>query len=84
VPCANAVDQTSGSCTSFGTTGAYCMRTSSTISGWQCSNTDGRTIQVNNVAVTCGSMPLPAAWSDGYYYFSMTAGTYTYACIGYW
>jgi hypothetical protein len=60
------------------------MRTSSTISGWQCSNMDGRTIQVNNVAVTCGSMPLPAAWSDGYYYFSMTSGTYTYACIGYW
>jgi len=60
------------------------LRTPGPINGWQCSNVDGRTIQVNNVTVSCGATSLPAKWSDGYYYFSFGAGTYSYACMNYW
>ncbi len=60
--------------------GAACYRTNVTIpDGWQCSNCDGRTIEVDNMTVTIGQFPLPAQWSDGYTYFAFSAGTYAYA-----
>jgi hypothetical protein len=82
-PCAPATEQTAGACTSFGTSGAFCMKTSATIAGWNCSNFTGRTLSVNNVATSCGD-PLPAKWTDGYYYFNASAGSFTYACIYWW
>ena len=74
----------STSTSNFNTTGAVCYRTSATINGWGCYNFDGRTLQVNDTAVACGAMPLPAKWSDGYTYFSVTGGTYPWAGIYAW
>jgi endo-1,4-beta-D-glucanase Y len=82
-PCANPVTLTSGNSGNFNTTGAACYRTSANVAGWGCYNMDGRTVSVNNVAVTCGAT-LPAKWSDGYYYFAFTAGQYTWAGFYYW
>ncbi len=82
-PCANAITFT-GNTSNFNTTGAVCYRTAQTINGWGCYNLDGRTLSVNNTVVTCGRMPLPARWSDGYYYFSATAGIYPWAGIYAW
>jgi hypothetical protein len=86
VPCANAVTLTAGNSGNFNTTGAVCFRTAATINGWGCYNTDGRTVSVNNSTptATCGQMPLPAKWSDGYYYFAFTAGTYPWTGWYYW
>ena len=82
-PCANPVTFT-GNTSSFNTTGAVCFRTSQTINGWGSYNMDGRTISVNDTVVTSGQMPLPAKWSDGYTYFSVTGGTYPWAGIYAW
>jgi endoglucanase len=67
----------------FNTTGPYCFRTSYAIAGWGCSNFDGRTLLVNDVAKSCGNMPLPTMY-NGYYYFEASAGTYSYASIYWW
>jgi hypothetical protein len=82
-PCAGAITFT-GNTNTFNTAGAVCYRTSATINGWGCYNMEGRTLQVNDTAVTCGAMPLPARWSDGYTYFEVTAGTYPWAGIYAW
>ncbi len=68
---------------SFNTTGAYCFRTSMDVAGWGCSNFDGRTLQVNDVAKSVGSMPLPTKY-NGYYYFESTGGVYSYASCYWW
>jgi len=81
-PCAGAVTF-AGNTGNFNTAGAVCYRTAATVRGWGCYNMDGRTLKVNNVAVTCGAA-LPAAWSDGYTYFAATAGTYPWAGIYTW
>jgi endoglucanase len=67
---------------SFGTTGPYCFRTSMSIAGWGCSNFNGRSLQVNDVAVSCGAS-LPAKF-NGYYYFEATNGAFDYASIYWW
>jgi hypothetical protein len=72
----------SGNSGSFGTTGAFCFRTSDNISAWDCSNFTGRTLKVNGVTTTCGAKSLPAK-VDGYYYFDASAGGVDYASI-YW
>ena len=72
--CANPVTFTNNT-GNFNTTGAACYRTSATVNGWGCSNFDGRTVTVGGLARTCGQLPLTRS-SDGYYYFSVTAGTY--------
>jgi hypothetical protein len=85
-PCANAITLASGNSGNFNTTGAACYRTAANIGGWGCYNMAGRTVSVNNAAATatCGQMPLPAKWSDGYYYFAFTAGQYAWAGFYYW
>jgi endo-1,4-beta-xylanase len=83
-PCANPITMTGGQSGNFNTTGAVCLRTSATVNGWGCSNFTGRTVKVNNVAMTCGQTPLPAKWSDGYLYFDVSAGSLTYASLFYW
>jgi predicted carbohydrate-binding protein with CBM5 and CBM33 domain len=85
-PCANPVTFTNQS-GNFNTAGAICLRTSATVSGWGCSNFQGRTVSVSGGAATstCGAgpFPLPKA-SDGYTYFSVSAGTYTWASLYTW
>ncbi len=68
----------------FGTTGAVCYRAAQPIYGWNCSNMTGRTVSINGTAVsTCGGGPLPKH-TDGYTYFSATAGQYPWASISVW
>jgi endo-1,4-beta-D-glucanase Y len=68
---------------SLGTTNAVCIKAApSTISGWGCSNMSGRTVKVNGVAKTCGSAV--TKHTDGFYYFEISAGGYTYAYINSW
>lgn len=80
--CANAITFTNNT-GNFNTTGAVCYRTNANISGWGCSNFDGRTLMVGGQARTCGQLPLTRS-ADGYYYFSVTAGTYPWASIYAW
>ena len=55
--------------------------------GWGCSSFAGRTVSVNGGAptATCGAgpFPLPRA-DDGYTYFSVSAGPYTWASLYAW
>jgi hypothetical protein len=80
--CANPVTFTNNT-GNFNTTGAVCYRTNATINGWGCSNFDGRTVTVGGQARTCGQLPLTRA-ADGYYYFSVTAGTFPWASLFSW
>ena len=82
-PCTPSKTITGGQSGNFNTTGAYCFRTPDTINGWGCSNFDGRSVQVNDVAKTCGNMPMPTKY-NGYYYFESSAGTYAWASIYWW
>lgn len=67
----------------FNTTAAVCYRTNANVNGWGCSNFDGRTVTVGGQVRTCGQLPLTRS-SDGYYYFSVTAGTYPWASLYTW
>ena len=80
--CANPVTF-NGNTGNFNTAGAVCYRTNANINGWGCSNFDGRTVTVGGVARSCGQLPL-ARSADGYYYFAVTAGTYTWASLYSW
>ena len=80
--CANPVTFTNQS-GNFNTTGAVCYRTNMNIQGWGCSNFDGRTVTVGGVARTCGQLPLTKA-ADGYYYFAVTAGQFSWASLYAW
>ncbi len=85
-PCADPITFT-GQSGNFDTTGAVCLRTSAAVNGWGCSNLDGRTVSVNGGAATgaCGAGPFPLSKaSDGYTYFSVTAGTYPWASLYTW
>ena len=85
-PCANAITFT-GNTNNFNTTGAVCYRTNAQINGWGCYNMDGRTIRINSntTATACGAGPLPLAkHSDGYTYFSVSAGSYAWAGLYAW
>jgi endoglucanase len=86
-PCANPRTLTSGQSGNFGTTAAVCLRTSLTVNGWGCSNFTGRSVSVNGgtATTTCGGGPLPLAkYSDGYTYFSISAGSLDYASLYFW
>jgi lysophospholipase L1-like esterase len=80
--CANPVTFTNNT-GNFNTPGAACYRTNATINGWGCSNFDGRTLTVGGQARTCGQLPLTRS-ADGYYYFSITAGTFPWASLYSW
>lgn len=80
--CANPVTFT-GNSGSFNTAGAVCYRTNATVNGWGCYNFDGRTLTVGGEARTCGQTPITRS-SDGYYYFSVTAGAYPWAGLFIW
>lgn len=80
--CANPITFT-GNTGNFNTTGAVCYRTSATINGWGCFNFDGRSVTVGGQVRSCGQMPLTRS-SDGYYYFSVTAGVFPWAGLYAW
>ncbi len=80
--CSNPVTFTNNT-GNFNTTGAVCYRTNQNISGWGCSNFDGRTVTVGGVARTCGQLPLTRS-ADGYYYFQVTAGQFSWASLYVW
>ncbi len=85
-PCENPVTFT-GNTNNFNTTGAVCYRTNATINGWGCYNMEGRTIRLNTDTATtacgAGARPLPKH-TDGYTYFSVTAGGVPWAGIYTW
>lgn len=85
-PCTPSLTFANGETNSgnFGTQGAFCFRTSFNISGWGCSNFNGRTMSVNNgtPSSNCG-FGLPAK-HDGYYYFESTSGSYPWASVYWW
>ena len=66
----------------FDTLGPICLRVSSDIAGWGCSNFEGRTLKVNGSTVTCAQIPLPEKL-HGAYYFDVSAGEHEYASL-YW
>jgi aryl-phospho-beta-D-glucosidase BglC (GH1 family) len=80
--CANPITF-SGNTGNFNTAGAVCYRTSATVNGWGCYNFDGRTINVGGQARTCSQMPLTRS-ADGFYYFSVSGGTYPWAGMYTW
>ncbi len=80
--CANPVTFTNNT-GNFNTTGAACYRTSANVNGWGCSNFDGRTLTVGGVARTCGQLPVTRS-ADGFFYFSVTAGTFPWASLYTW
>jgi hypothetical protein len=84
-PCANPITFTNNT-NNFNTTGAVCYRTSLRVNGWGCSNFAGRTVSVNGGTATdtCGAGPFPLPQSDGYTYFSVTAGSYPWANLYVW
>jgi chitodextrinase len=85
-PCANPITF-AGQSGNFNTTGAVCLRTAATVSGWGCSNFADRTVSVNGGIATsaCGAGPFPLPrHSDGYTYFAVTAGTYPWASLYTW
>jgi hypothetical protein len=82
-PCSPAKVFTGGKTGDFATKDAFCFKTAESIAGWNCSSFDGRTLKVNNVTETCGTLPLPAK-INGYYYFDASAGSYIYAAIYWW
>ena len=68
------------------TTGAICLYSCDTISGWNCSNFAGRTLVVNGASVTCADgVNQPAVTKkNGYNVFQISAGTYSFAAINWW
>lgn len=52
------------------------------IGGWGCSNFNGRSLQVDDVAVSYGAK-LSAKY-NGYYYFEATNGAHDYASVYWW
>jgi len=83
-PCANPITFTWNT-GNFGTTGAVCYRVQAKVNGWNCSNMTGRTVSVNGgtASTTCGGGAL-AQYSDGYTYFSVSAGQFAWASISAW
>jgi endoglucanase len=67
----------------FNTTGPICLRTSSPVNGWGCSNFDGRTVSVNGrpPTSTCGGGTPITPTADGFTYFIITAGAFPYASL---
>jgi len=72
---------TGGNSGNFDTTGAVCFTVGTRISGWGCSNMQGRTVTVNGAAVTCSQLPLPGAAP---YTFEFSAGSYPWASFYWW
>jgi hypothetical protein len=86
-PCEGATElptSASGNTGNFNKLGAACFRTKSTFNNIGCSNFEGRTLKVNNVAVVCPALNATFAPAiDGWTYLDASAGTNVSASI-YW
>ncbi len=85
-PCTNPITF-SWNTGNFNTTGAGCYRTSQQVNGWGCSSFAGRTVRVNAgaAAATCGAGPFPLPkHSDGFTYFTASAGQHPWASMYVW
>lgn len=80
--CSNPITFTNQS-GNFNTTGPICLRTSLSVTGWGCSNFDGRTVSVNGQppTSTCGGGTPITRSADGFTYFIITAGAFPYASL---
>jgi hypothetical protein len=72
----------------FGTLGAVCVKFAGTVSGWNASNAQGRsvtalgsTMQVLATIPEGKNQPAIGPGSDGFIYWNFTAGMYTYAAM---
>ena len=81
-PCHPVNDVSGGMSGPINTLGAACLRVTDDISGWGCSNFEGRTVKVNGRELMCAEVPLPDK-IDGAYYFDISPGTFDYASL-YW
>jgi hypothetical protein len=81
--CANPVDIPSNATDySLGTTDGACVRTKATFNSLVCTNWGGRTLKVNGVTAQCtASKSTFAPAIDGYNYFEIGAGLYSYAAF---
>jgi beta-glucosidase len=65
---------------SLATNGGACLRSKASFNAVVCSNWYGRTLKVNGVTTPCtGTKSTFAPSIDGYDYFEVSAGTYTFA-----
>ncbi|HSQ40950.1 MAG TPA: hypothetical protein VLM37_01580, partial [Fibrobacteraceae bacterium] len=80
--CLNAIEMTGQSAT-LNTTGEVWYKVTSSISGWQASEVQGRTIYVNGEEVQAGEFPLPES-VNGTYYFRFTEGEHSWASWSLW
>ena len=69
-----------GSGVSFASAGPVCLKVTLDITGWGCSNFQGRTVKVNGTTVSCAELPLPSKVDDAYY-FDVSAGEHDYASL---
>jgi hypothetical protein len=60
---------------------AFCYATCDNLTGWGCSNFDGRTVAVNGTTVACGAS---VTKKDGYYIFQVSQGTNKSATVYWW
>jgi hypothetical protein len=52
--------------------------------GWGCSSCNNIAVTVDRTTVSFGQTPLPAAWTDGKYYFDFAAAPYTWSQWNFW
>jgi len=76
-------------CGNFNVTGAICIKHLGSISGWNASNTTGRTYRVNggswnSAGGFLGNQSAVSAMPDGYSYLDFSAGSYSYAACALW
>jgi len=67
-----------------GTAGAACFRTKATFNSIVCSSFDGRTVKVNGMLAVCGMKQTFAPAVDGWNYFDISPGMYTYVQLGWY
>jgi len=83
-PCDNAKDipATASNTGELGTVGAACYRTKAKFNALTCSSFDGRTLKVNGVVSKCDGVATFAPAIDGWNYFDISEGKFTYAQMG--
>ena len=83
-PCDNAKDipATASNTGELGTVGAACYRTKAKFNALTCSSFDGRTLKVNGVISKCDGVATFAPAIDGWNYFDISEGKFTYAQMG--
>jgi fibronectin type 3 domain-containing protein len=72
----------------FGTLGGVCFVSCDVFQGWNCSNTETRTVSINGSPLNCGTLPIPAAKTSGFNVIDVSAadpnGGHAYASLFWW